>query len=107
MKKYFTKLDSDIWNMSMGEWLVIIEQETRAKLDRIKELNGGWLPKWEDIDSRKYYFYYNHVPKKIYINSTCFIQSQPNEYYIVSQKKAEKIRKEMYNDILLMLGVEE
>ena len=83
------------------------EKAIRKVTDRIKELNDGWYPDWNN-DEHKYYFNsYNHFDNSIFIVYYFYTQSYPNSHYMKSEEIAEQIRNEMFDDIKLMLGVEE
>ena len=82
------------------------EKAIRKVTDRIKELNDGWYPDWDDGKVKYYFNSYNHSTNSMFVDYYFHKQSYPNNYYMKSYKVANQIKDEMFDDIKLMLGVE-
>ena len=83
------------------------EKAIRKVTDRIKELNDGWYPDWNDFSQDKYIFTgYSYCENSINIGSFCTVQCCRNELCMKSYKVAKQIKGEMLDDIKLILGVE-
>ena len=82
------------------------EKAIRKVTDRIKELNDGWYPDWNNDEPKYHFNSYNYFDNSMFIAYYFYTQSYPNSYYMKSEEIAEQIRNEMFDDIKLMLGVE-
>ena len=82
------------------------EKAIRKVTDRIKELNDGWYPDWDDGEIKYYFNSYNHSTNSMFVDYYVYTQAYPNSHYMKSEEIAKQIRNEMFDDIKLMLGVE-
>jgi len=66
-------------------------------INKIFQLNDGWLPDWTDsyIEHEKFYFEYNHSEQEIEIDNTYTYQPLKNELYFKSDEIGSQIIKEL------------
>jgi hypothetical protein len=84
--------------------------KARARLiNKIKLLNDGWTPDWDNVKQPKYIFYYNHVSKRISISwqINSLIQMIPSNLFLKSRELGDQLIKENPDDIKTYLGVKE
>lgn len=69
-------------------------------LTRIVELNGDWVPDWQNRIQKKRYFYYDHVNNK----AKCFYHETHEENNLcMSKETADKILEEFTQEELRVL----
>jgi hypothetical protein len=74
-------------------------------LDRIRELNEGWKPDWNNYGEEKYHLFYNRVDEVWVIGCDYNCLGVPEGYYFKSEKIGRKLKDE-FGDALVYLFTE-
>ena len=83
-----------------------INKATVRVLNRIAELNEGWLPNWENINESKHIIHYNFNENKLCVYRYTFAKHLDDRLYLKNNELSQQLINEMEDDLLLMLGVE-
>jgi len=75
-------------------------------LSRLKGLKGDWEPDWSDPEQEKVYpDFYDHEEQKLQLLMTLVNQTRPNEWHAPPDGSWQQVLGEMYDDVVLALGV--
>ena len=84
------------------------EKAIRKVTDRIKELNDGWYPDWNNSEQHKWIFdYYNHREGYVLFSDVTTRQIFESKFYMESVDTCRTVLRELDDEIRLILGVEE
>jgi hypothetical protein len=106
----------DLWWQNMGlicrtreeAEFVVRKKEAYCKLvTRISELNGGWVPNWED-DEYKYHFYLESDTDSLKIVGKIYVRILPDELHFESRQRGIILHRELGVDLikLAIWGIE-
>jgi hypothetical protein len=104
----------DLWWQNMGSIcrtreeaeFVVRKKEAYCKLVmRISELNGGWVPNWENPHEYRYFFSLYHASVEIL---DWYYQVHHDELYLKDRRTGEKLLEELGEDLikLAIWGIE-
>ena len=114
IRKWYWKNDElDLQALALGN-IFKTEEEAQSHLEylkantkvinRIKELNEGWVPVFEQYASN-YCIYYDHLNHKFKCQSSVLTQSCNYQYYLKSEEVAKKLIEELPNELKIVLGI--
>ena len=79
------------------------QQATVRVQNKLKELQGDWVPDWSKLGQKKYYIFYNHATQRFVVTPSGLYQG----HNLYSTKDAcVWVIDNMEADVKLMLGVE-
>ncbi len=91
-----------------AEFILRQKKAKLALIDKIHELNDGWVPDWSNYEDDKWYFYYNHTKNRLVCTIIGNFQESKNELYFKSEEIGDQIISELGEPLikLALWGIE-